>query len=162
MSIKIYWSSYEFIEKFDNKQLTKIFKKQIGLCLRYKHFHSLIFVSNRTKKNTVFEYLEYLCKNSWLVKRNITRVENSLNRAIVYFKNGSFINVVSATNNKRGNKANNVVIDTDITDQEIVHCIIRPSIAPLFIVRPEWIIKVLKVKPYKKKNFQTSEYVVKI
>ena len=38
-------------ERLDNKPLIKIIKKQIRLCLRYKYFRSLIFVSMRTKRN---------------------------------------------------------------------------------------------------------------
>ena len=148
--------------RLDNKQLIKIIKKQIRLCLRYRHFRSLIFVSMRIKRNTVFEYLEYFCKNSWFIRRNIGLMKCNSNEVLVCFKNGSFIRVVPATENARGHRANNVVIDTDITNQEIIHCIIRPVIIDLLIVPPKWMMKLLGIKPHRRKRFKKVEYTVKI
>ena len=148
--------------RLDNKQLIKIIKKQISLCLRYRHFRSLIFVSMRIKRNTVFEYLEYFCKNSWFIRRNIGLMKCNSNEVLVCFKNGSFIRVVPATENARGHRANNVVIDTDITNQEIIHCIIRPVIIDLLIVPPKWMMKLLGIKPHRRKRFKKVEYTVKI
>lgn len=149
-------------ERLDNKQLIKIIKKQIRLCLRYRHFRSLIFVSMRIKRNTVFEYLEYFCQNSWFVRRNITRVKNNSNEVMVCFKNGSFIRVVPGTESARGNRANNIVVDSDITNQEIIHCVIRPTLIPLTLVPPKWVMKLFKVKPHRTKRFRKFQYTVKI
>lgn len=148
--------------RLDNKQLIKIIKKQIRLCLRYRHFRSLIFVSMRTKRNIVFEYLEYFCKHSWFVRRNIGLMKCNSNEVLVCFKNGSCIRVVPATENARGYRANNVVIDTDITNQEIIHYIIRPMIIDLLIVPPKWTMKLLVIKPHRRKRFKKIEYTVKI
>lgn len=149
-------------ERLDNKPLIKIIKKQIRLCLRYKYFHSLIFVSMRTKRNTVFEYLEYFCKNSWFVRRNIELMKCNSNGVLVCFKNGSYIRVVPATENARGHRANNVVIDSDVTNQEVIRCIIRPMIIDLLIVPPKWTMKLFGIKPHRRKRFKKVEYTVKI
>ncbi len=149
-------------ERLDNKPLIKIIKKQIRLCLRYKYFRSLIFVSMRTKRNTVFEYLEYFCKNSWFVRRNIELMKCNSNGVLVCFKNGSYIRVVPATENARGHRANNVVIDSDVTNQEVIRCIIRPMIIDLLIVPPKWMMKLFGIKPHRRKRFKKVEYTVKI
>lgn len=148
--------------RFDNKQLIKIIKKQIRLCLRYRYFRSFIFVSMRTKRNIIFEYLEYFCKNSWFIRRNVVRMKNNSNEVIICFKNGSFIRVIPATENARGYRANNVVIDSDITNQEVIRYIIRPMIIDLLIVPPKWIMKLLGIKPHRRKRFKKVEYTVKI
>ena len=148
--------------RLDNKQLIKIIKKQIRLCLRYRHFRSLIFVSMRTKRNIVFEYLEYLCKNSWFVRRNIGLMKCNSNEVLVCFKNGSFIRVIPATENARGHRANNVVIDSDAMNQEVIHCIIRPMIFDLLIVPPKWMMKLFGIKPHRTTRFNKVEYTVKI
>lgn len=149
-------------ERLDNKPLIKIIKKQIRLCLRYKYFRSLIFVSMRTKRNTVFEYLEYFCKNSWFVRRNIELMKCNSNGVLVCFKNGSYIRVVPATENARGHRAHNVVIDSDVTNQEVIRCIIRPMIIDLLIVPPKWTMKLFGIKPHRRKRFKKVEYTVKI
>ena len=82
--------------KLDNKQLIKIIKKQIRLCLRYRRFRSVIYISLRSKKNVVFEYIEFLCNSNWFIKRNITRIKNNSNETFIVFKNGSFIRVAPA------------------------------------------------------------------
>lgn len=148
--------------RLDNKQLIKIIKKQIRLCLRYRHFRSLIFVSMRVKRNIIFEYLEYFCKNSWFVRRNIGLMKCNSNEVLVCFKNGSFIRVIPATENARGHRANNVVIDSDVTNQEVIRCIIRPMIIDLLIVPPKWTMKLLGIKPHRRKRFKKVEYTVKI
>ena len=148
--------------RLDNKQLIKIIKKQIRLCLRYRYFRSLIFVSMRAKRNIVFEYLEYFCKNSWFVRRNIGLMKCNSNEVLVCFKNGSFIRVIPATENARGHRANNVVIDSDVTNQEVIHCIIRPMIIDLLIVPPKWMMKLFGIKPHRIKRFKKVEYTVKI
>lgn len=148
--------------RLDNKQLIKIIKKQIRLCLRYRHFRSLIFVSMRAKRNIVFEYLEYFCKNSWFVRRNIGLMKCNSNEVLVCFKNGSFIRVIPATENARGHRANNVVIDSDVTNQEVIHCIIRPMIIDLLIVPPKWTMKLFGIKPHRRKRFKKVEYTIKI
>ena len=148
--------------RLDNKQLIKITKKQIRLCLRYRHFRSLIFVSMRVKRNIVFEYLEYFCKNSWFVRRYIGLMKCNSNEVLVCFKNGSFIRVIPATENARGHRANNVVIDSDVTNQEVIHCIIRPMIIDLLIVPPKWTMKLFGIKTHRRKRLKKVEYTVKI
>ena len=148
--------------RFDNKQLIKIIKKQIRLCLRYRYFRSFIFVSMRTKRSIIFEYLEYFCKNSWFIRRNVVRMKNNSNEVIICFKNGSFIRVIPVTENARGYRANNVVIDSDVTNQEVIRYIIRPMIIDLLIVPPKWIMKLLRIKPHRRKRFKKVEYTVKI
>lgn len=149
-------------KSFDNKRLIKIIKKQIWLCLRYRHFRSLIFVSMRTKRNMVFEYIQYFCQSSWFVGKNIFRMRNNSNEVFVCFKNGSLIRVLPVTESVRGNRANNVVIDTDITNREVICSIIRPTIMPLLLIPPKWTMKLFGVKPHHLKRFRKVEYTVKI
>lgn len=149
-------------KELDNKQLIKIIKKQIRLCLKYRYFRSLIFVSAAAKKDIVFEYIKYFYKNSWFIRRSITRIKNNSNEAFVEFKNGSFIRVVLGRESARGIRANSIVIDSDITNQEIIHCVLRPTLMPLMLVPPKWAMKLFKIKPYRTKRFKKSQYTVKI
>lgn len=148
--------------KLDNKQLIKIIKKQIRLCLRYRHFRSVIYVSLHSKKNVVFEYIEFLCKSNWFIKRNITRIKNNSNETFIVFKNGSFIRVAPARESARGTKVNNIVIDSDITNQEIIHCVLRPTLTPLMLLPPKWVMKLFGIKHYRVKRFKRNEYIVDI
>lgn len=149
-------------KELDNKQLIKIIKKQIRLCFRYRYFRSVIYVSLHSKKNVVFEYIEFFCNGNWFIKRNITRIRNNSNEAFVEFKNGSFIRVVLGRESARGIRANGIVIDSDITNQEIIHCVLRPTLMPLMLVPPKWAMKLLKIKPYRTKRFKKFQYTVKI
>ena len=84
------------------------------------------------------------------------------NEVLVCFKNGSFIMVIPATENARGHRANNVVIDSDVTNQEVIRCIIRPMIIDLLIVPPKWMMKLFGIKPHRRTQFKKVEYTVKI
>ena len=149
-------------ERLDNKQLIKIIKKQIRLCFRYRYFRSIIYISSYSKKNVVFEYLEFLCNANWFIKRNIVRIKNNSNETFIGFKNGSFIRVVPGRESARMNRANNIIIDSDITNQEIIHCVLRPTLIPLMIVPPKWVRKLFKIKPHRTKKFKKFQYTVKI
>ena len=91
-----------------------------------------------------------------------SRMKNNSNEVIICFKNGSFIRVIPVTENARGYRANNVVIDSDVTNQEVIRYIIRPMIIDLLIVPPKWIMKLLRIKPHRRKRFKKVEYTVKI
>lgn len=148
--------------RLDNKQLIKIIKKQIRLCFRYRQFHSIIYISLHSKMNVVFEYLEFICNSNWFIKRNIKRIKNYSNEVVVLFKNGSYIKVVPGKESARLNRANNIIIDSDITNQEIIHCVLRPTLIPLMLVPPKWVMKLFKIKPHRTKRFKKFQYTVKI
>ena len=112
--------------------------------------------------NIVFEYLEYFCKNSWFVRRNIGIMKFNSNEVLVCFKNGSCIRVVPATENARGHRAHNVVIDSDIKNRQVINCIIRPTLISLVILPPKWVMKLFRIKPYRVKRFKRNEYIVDI
>ena len=77
-------------------------------------------------------------------------------------RSDSFIRVIPATENARGHRANNVVIDSDVTNQEVIRCIIRTMIIDLLIVPPKWTMKLFGIKPHRRKRFKKVEYTVKI
>ena len=89
-------------------------------------------------------------------------MRNNSNEVFVCFKNGSLIRVLPVTESVRGNRANNVVIDTDITNREVICSIIRPTIMPLLLIPPKWTMKLFGVKPHHLKRFRKVEYTVKI
>lgn len=149
-------------ESLDNKQLIKAIKKQIQLCLQHRRFRSIIFVALRTKTNVVFEYLEYFCNTNWFVRRNITQIKNNRNEIFVCFKNGSFIRVIPVNTCAKGYKANNIIIDSDITNKEVINYIIRPMIIDLLVVPPKWTMKLFGIKSYYRKRFKRTEYTVDI
>lgn len=149
-------------KRLNNKQLTKVIKKQIGLCLRHRCFHSVFFVSYLRKKDIVFEYLQYFCNKSRFIKNNIFLIRNSSNGVTVCFKNGSSIRVASGTSHAKGCRATNVVIDSDIADQEFIHCVVREIIVPIMIVPPKWITQLFGIKPRYRKRLGRTEYVVDI
>lgn len=55
-------------------------------------------------------------------------LKNNSNEAFVGFKNGSFIRVVLGRESARGVRADSIVIDPDITNQEIIHCVIEYTV----------------------------------
>lgn len=112
--------------------------------------------------NIVFEYLEYFCKNSWFVRRNIGIMKFNSNEVLVCFKNGSCIRVIPATENAKGYRAHNVVIDSDIKNREVINCIIRPRLISLLITPPKWAMKLFGIKRYRVKRFKRNEYIVDI
>jgi hypothetical protein len=69
--------------------------------------------------------------------------------------------VILATQNAKGNRITNAVIDSQI-DEEFIHCIIRPSIIPIFIFPSKFMAKVFGVKPRYRKRFKKVEYIVDI
>lgn len=148
------------LEWIDNKQLFKVLRKQIRLCLHHSRFCSIIFISRRCKKDIVFEYLKFLINSNWLAKRNIIRMKNNANEALLCFKNGSFIRVVPGY--ARGYTGHNVVIDSDIKNIEVINCIIRPTLRSLVILPPKWVMKLFGIKPYRVKRFKRNEYIVDI
>lgn len=147
---------------FDNKQLIKVINKQIQLCLKYRYFRSMFFVSMRAKINTVFEYFKFLYENSFLFKRNIKSMRYNTNEASVCFKNGSIIRIVPATDNARGYRAHNIVVDADITNREIIYCVIKPTITDLLMVPPKWIKTLFGTRPYIRKRFKKTKYNVRM
>lgn len=149
-------------ERLDNKELIKVIKSQIRLCLLYKNFHSIIFVSFLTKKKIVLEHISYLCEANWIVKRNIMTIKNSRNETVVCFKNGSYIRVARGGECSKGYRAHNIVIDSDITEREIINDIIRPHFIDLLILPPKFVIKFFKVERFYRKQFKKREYWVKI
>lgn len=112
--------------------------------------------------NIVFEYLEFICNSNWFIKRNIKRVKNNSNEAVIWFKNGSYIKVVPGSESARMNRVNNIIIDSDITNQQIIHCVLRPTLIPLMIVPPKWVRELFKIKPHRTKRFKKFQYTVKI
>ena len=110
----------------------------------------------------MFEYIEFLCNSNWFIKRNITRINNNSNETFIVFKNGSFIRVAPARESARGIRANNIVIDSDIINQEIIYCVLRPTLTPLMLVPPKWVMKSFGIKPYRVKRFKRNEYIVDI
>ena len=72
------------------------------------------------------------------------------------------LRVAPARESARGTKANNIVIDSDITNQEIIHCVLRPTLIPLMLVPPKWVMKLFRIKPYRVKRFKRNEYIVNI
>lgn len=149
-------------ERLDNKRLFKTLKKQMLRCIFYSKFRSCVFISLRFKKNIVFEYLRFLCENHWLIKRNVHLIRNNMNETSVQFKNGSIIRVVPCNTSARGYRMNNAIIDDDITNPEILNCIIRPMITGYLIIPPKPIDKIFKTKLYYRKWFKHPEIFVNI
>lgn len=147
-------------ERFDNKALSKVIKKQIRFCLRKRNFSSQIFVSKWIKKNIVLDYINYYCHRMF-VKNKVLRIMNHSNAARVDFTNGSHITVLPATDTSRASRACSVVIDSEIS-KELIDSVIMPRIRPPIYMPSPFMVAVFKLKPYYIRSFKKIKYIVDI
>ena len=135
------------------KELTELLKRQIEYCLFYEGFRSAVFVSVRSKINTVVECLRTICENQ-SVKYRIVRIRKSGTEGYsVEFDNKSIIKVTVIRENQRGQRVHCLVLD-DAIDREIVNCIIKPMLQPLLIRETD--------KEYQKEYIENAISVVYI
>ena len=82
-------------------------------------------------------------QKSSLLRNEISKVAIGQNDCVVYFKNGSFIRVVTATETSRGARSNILIIDESrLVPQKIIDNVLRPMNAaprqPGYLNKPEY------------------------
>ena len=102
-------------------------KEQIRYCHELPRYHCGIYVKKFEDRKSIFDKLTKLITDN----DSIERIFNNSCSAEVRFKNGSFIRIIRASENARGYKNHGAIIDVEIED-EIVNCIIMPTIIPIW------------------------------
>lgn len=97
--------------------------------------------------------------HSAFLRNEILSVKTGQNECVIYFKNGSFIRVVTATESSRGARSNLIIIDESrLVDQKIVDTILRPMNSsprqPGYLLKPEY----SHLKEMNKEMYLSSAY----
>jgi len=119
-------------------------------CILYPKTKIVVASATRTQGNEVLQkIMEDLIKNygwgSENLKREIDMKETSvgLNKAVVAFKNGSWIKVVTASDTGRGFRGNVLVCDEyRMVDKKIIDTVLRKYLTaprqPMYLSKPEY------------------------
>lgn len=102
-------------------------KEQIKYCHELPRYHCGIYVKKFEDRKYIFDKLTKLITDN----DSIEILFNSSCSAEVRFKNGSFIRIIRASENARGYRNHGAIIDAEIED-EIVNCIIMPTLIPIW------------------------------
>lgn len=94
-------------------------------------------------KEIALKITDDFMKRSSLLRNEIQKVTISLNDCVIYFKNGSWIRVVTASESSRGARSNILVIDESrMVDKKIIDTVLRPMNAsprqPGYLSKPEY------------------------
>lgn len=94
-------------------------------------------------KEVVLKITDDFMQKSSLLRNEISKVSTGQNDCSVYFKNGSFIKVVTARDSSRGGRSNILIIDESrMVPQKIVDTVLRPMNAsprqPGYLSKPEY------------------------
>ena len=94
-------------------------------------------------KEIVLKITDDFMQKSPLLRNEISKVAIGQNDCVVYFKNGSFIRVVTATETSRGARSNILIIDESrLVSQRIIDTVLRPMNAaprqPGYLNKPEY------------------------
>lgn len=100
-------------------------KEQIRYCHELPRYHCGIYIKRFEDRKSIFNKLTELITDN----DSIEKMFNNSCSAKVSFKNGSFISIISASENARGYKNHGAIIDSDI-ESEILNCIIMPTLIP--------------------------------
>ena len=118
-------------------------KRQIMNCINIEHYNAGIYVVTKQKINnitdTIKEIISEMSLNDYLVDDRTPFVITP-NEATIYFKKGSRIRIVPATECARGCKYNDIIYDHMIED-EIIDNIVIPSYIPYMRLELNWVNK---------------------
>lgn len=94
-------------------------------------------------REIVLKITDDFMQKSPLLRNEISKWSAGQNECYVYFKNGSWIRVVTATENSRGSRSNILIIDESrMVDQKIVDTVLKPMNAsprqPGYLSKPEY------------------------
>lgn len=114
--------------------MSKSYMTAIFLCCKAILYpNSLIVVSCSTKeqsRNLIREKIaKELCSQSKMLNREISKIVTGTNETVVYFRNGSTINAINASQNVRGLRAHVLVIDEYRMVQggfEVLNSVLKP------------------------------------
>lgn len=113
-------------------------------CVNYPRSH-MVVVSFTLKqgKEVLLKIIDDLMPRSSLVRAEISKWSISQNDCSMYFKNNSWIRVVTATESSRGVRSTAICVDESrLVDQKIVDTVIRPMNStprrPGYLDKPEY------------------------
>lgn len=92
----------------------------VAKCRKEPGYKVGIALNSRAKHNEV-----EMCLRGCLRDTDEFRVRRSVCSMMIEFHNGSYIKVMSASDNTRGNKLHLLIADEDIND-EVLNCVLRP------------------------------------
>lgn len=92
----------------------------VAKCRRERGYKIGIALNSRAKHNDV-----ELCLRACLRDSDDFRVRRGGSNMMIEFHNGSYIKVISASDNARGNRLHLLIADEDIND-EVLSCVLRP------------------------------------
>lgn len=91
----------------------------VAKCRREPGYKVGIAINSRAKHNEV-----EMCLRGCLRDTDEFRVRRSVCNMMIEFHNGSYIKVISASDNARGNRLHLLIADEDIND-EVIDCVLR-------------------------------------
>ena len=119
-------------------------------CILYPKTKIVVASATRTQGNEVLlkiidDFMKNYTWGSENLRREINEKESSvgLNKAVIYFKNGSWIKVVTASDTGRGFRGNVLVCDEyRMVDKKIIDTVLRKYLTsprqPLYLNNPEY------------------------
>ena len=108
--------------------LVESLQKQMNFCENKEKYKCGIYVKHPDKKKIVMEVISNLLPTP---NREIKLVM-SLGVAEARYRNGSVIRIIGGNDSARAKRLNGVIIDNDF-DNEIIDCIIMPTLKPMII-----------------------------
>ena len=108
--------------------LVESLQKQMNFCENKEKYKCGIYVKHPDKKKIVMEVISNLLPTP---NREIKLVM-SLGVAEARYRNGSVIRIIGGNDSARAQRLNGVIIDNDL-DNEIIDCIIMPTLKPMII-----------------------------
>lgn len=108
--------------------LIEALQKQMSFCENNERYKCGVYVKHSDKKKIVMEVISNLLP----IPNKEVKLVMSLSMAEARYRNGSIIRIISGNDSARMQRFNGVIIDNDL-DNEIINCIIMPTLKPMMI-----------------------------
>lgn len=108
--------------------LTTALHKQMSFCENNERYKCGVYVKHSDRKKIVMEVISNLLP----IPNKEVKLVMSLGMAEARYRNGSIIRIISGNDSARMQRFNGVIIDNDL-DNEIINCIIMPTLKPMMI-----------------------------
>lgn len=107
--------------------LEEALKEQIKYCHELNRYRCGIYIKDLPNKQFVIDEMKKLLSDDEMV----SKVINNSWITEIYFENESKIKIFRASDNVRGCRNHGAIIDREI-ENEIVNCVIMPSLIPIW------------------------------
>lgn len=123
--------------------LIGVIKRQLRFCLKYCCYRCGVFTKSCETAQEVSSVLQNVLSEK-KYQRKIQRTLFRKHEAIIMFKNGSNLHIISNPLNGKGMRINGAIIDLSI-DSEVIQHVIMPCYSYRFRHYPAFIEKIAKV-----------------